>query len=262
MKFAVVTVMPELMTPFCEQGLVGQAYKKGLLNISVHNPREMATDVHRTIDDRAFGGGDGMVMMAEPLMLQLEKLRAEGEVLPVVLSPQGKTWTQARAREWSQIKGKTIALFCGRYGGMDHRFVLQSGAEEISIGDYVLNGGELAAMVVIESTARLLPGFLGNVASAVSDSFSKNLLEAPQYTRPREWRGQAVPSPLLSGHHAEIEKFLGAVSLVRTFLLRPDLVQRDQSLVSAARSLEKLNESDLAVIGLKRVDLTALLEGV
>src|SRR5262249_25870175 len=161
-----------------------------IVQVECVNPRTFTSDVHGTVDDRAFGGGDGMVMKPEPLAAAIESLAKPVNV--VVLTPQGRVWDQARARQWA-ARGGHVALVCGRYAGIDQRFIAKYADEEISLGDFVLNGGELAALAVIESVTRLLPGALGNSVSCEKDSFSNGRLEAPQFTRPREWSGLPVP---------------------------------------------------------------------
>lgn len=227
MKFTVITLFPNLIEGFLAEGLLAQAREKALLSVETLNPRRFTQDVHGTVDDRAFGGGDGMVMKPEPLAAAVEHIRASQvqaeRARVVVLSPQGRKWNQSLARQYAE-QGGAVILVSGRYAGIDQRFVAEYADDEISLGDFVLNGGELAALAVIESVARLIPGVLGNRESAEKDSFSQGLLEAPQYTRPREWKGHTVPAPLLSGHHAEIEAFKETVSWLRTRKLRPDLL--------------------------------------
>lgn len=249
MKFTAITLFPELIEHYCSGGLLGAARGKGLVHVECLNPRAFTTDVHHTVDDKSFGGGDGMVMKPEPLAAAVEQLRAAGPVRVAVMSPQGRPWSQIKAAAWAKDGGH-VALVCGRYAGIDQRFVETCADEEISLGDFVLNGGELAALAVIESVSRLIPGVLGNAVSAAKDSFSGGLLEAPQFTRPREWNGLAVPSPLLSGHHAEISVFLKAVSLVRTSILRPDLITGD--VFEAKARLNQLTDLELQALGLTR----------
>jgi tRNA (guanine37-N1)-methyltransferase len=249
MKFSVLTLFPELIEGFCGQGLLGTAREKNLVQIECVNPRTFTSDVHGTVDDRAFGGGDGMVMKPEPLAAAVESL--EKPVRVVVLSPSGRVWDQSVAREWA-LSGGHVALVCGRYAGIDQRFVEKYAEEEISLGNFVLNGGELAALSIVESVTRLLPGALGNSVSAACDSFSDGRLEAPQFTRPREWSGMPVPSPLLSGNHAEIEKFLRAAGLVQTALRRPDWTQSATELKEAAGLLLKLPDAELSALGVER----------
>ena len=260
MKFTVLTLFPEMIASFASQGLLGQAARSGRVQVDTLNPRQFTQDVHKTVDDRAFGPGDGMVMKVVPLRAAVATLSPETRL--VVLSPQGRLWNQAEARAWA-AEGRPVALVCGRYAGIDQRFTVLSGAEEISIGDYVLNGGEIAACAVIESVARLLPGVLGNALSAQADSFSAESepLECPQFTRPREVEGLPVPEPLLSGHHAKIAEFQTAVSRVRTALLRPDLAHfAEADLSRAARQLNDLSDLELRAIGVARASLRRWLE--
>lgn len=255
MKFSVITLFPGLIESFLAQGLLGQAQAKGLVSVEAINPRAFTDDVHQTVDDRVFGGGDGMVMKFEPLDRALASVRATSSAAKVaVLSPQGARWTQSQARAWANEGGHRV-LICGRYAGIDHRFVAHHELEEISLGDFILNGGEIAAGAIIESVARLLPGALGNKVSAVADSFGEGAgLECPQFTRPREVAGLTVPAPLLSGDHARIRAFERAVGLVRTRKLRPDLLAGND-LREACAIVEKLADNELRALGLKREDL-------
>lgn len=261
MKFTVVTLFTELIENFARTGLIGQAVKRDLVTIKTLNPREFARDAHHTVDDRAFGGSDGMVMKYEPLKAAVEALKADGPVHVAVLSPQGGLWTQSRARDWASENGRHIALICGRYAGIDQRFTEAYADEQISLGDFVLNGGEIAACAVIESVTRLRPGVLGNQLSAEQDSFSADVFECPQFTRPREVDGWPVPSPLLSGDHAEIKAFAESVSLVRTALLRPDLLKVKVSLQAHLEKLSALEDFELRSLGLSRANLESLAEG-
>lgn len=249
MKFSVITLFPDLIEGFCSQGLLASAREKGVVRVECVNPRVFTSDVHGTVDDRAFGGSDGMVMKPEPLAAAVESLGGSARV--VVLTPQGRVWDQPMARELA-LAGGHVALVCGRYAGIDQRFIEKYADDEISIGNFVLNGGELAALTVIESVSRLLPGALGNSVSGEKDSFSGGLLEAPQFTRPREWEGYSVPSPLLSGNHAGIERFLRAAGLVQTALRRPGWVALDAELASAARLLSALTDGELRSLGVER----------
>jgi len=260
MKFTVVTLFPQLIQNFLSEGLLGQAVRKGALEIAALNPREFTTDVHHTVDDRAFGGSDGMVMKVEPLKAAIDKLRAEGECHVAILTPQGRPWSQALVEEYARLN-KRIVLVCGRYAGVDQR-VSAFADDEISLGDFILNGGEVAACAVIESVARLVPGVLGNSVSVERDSFvgGERLLESPQFTRPREIEGMKVPSPLLSGHHENIAKFERAVSLVRTKIKRPDLLVSGEKLDREIAMLEALEDSELLALGIKRPELAELRE--
>lgn len=259
MKFTVVTLFPELVENFCREGLLSSAIKKGVVSFATVNPRAFTMDIHHTVDDRAFGGSDGMVMKPEPLAAAVESVLAQGSSAKVVvLSPQGRRWNQSLAREWAASK-QDVILVSGRYAGIDQRFNDEYADDEISIGDFVLNGGEVAALAIMESVARLLPGVLGNAASMVHDSFTEPRLEAPQFTRPREWRGRGVPEILLSGDHAQIDQTLKAVSVIRTALLRPDLLDLPMTdLQASARFLLTLSDGDLKAFGFSRSDVELL----
>ena len=255
MKFTVITVFPQIIDAFVTHGLVAQARAQTLIEVNTLNPRQFTGDVHQTVDDRTFGGCDGMVMKVEPLAAAISAARAAGPARVALLTPQGPAWTQGRARGLAD-RGEHVILVCGRYAGIDHRVHALYADEEISLGDFVLNGGEVAAAAVIESIARLRPGVLGNAKSAAHDSFGEdNLLECPQFTRPREVAGLPVPAPLLSGHHARIAEFERAVGLVRTALRRPELIRRGGHAgeVSRARRLIlELNDLELRALGLSR----------
>ena len=215
------TIFPEVVRAPLSGSLLGRAIGAGLLDIRVHDLRDWTTDRHRSVDDEAFGGGPGMVIKPEPVFLAVESLDPErGRVL--LLSPAGRRLDQAIVRALSEESHLT--LLCGRYEGVDERVVDGLPAEEISIGDYVLSGGELPALVLIEAVTRLVPGVLGNEASSARDSFATpTSLDHPQYTRPQEFRGMRVPDVLLSGHHAEIERWRRAAAREKTQRNRPDL---------------------------------------
>ncbi|MFA7438025.1 tRNA (guanosine(37)-N1)-methyltransferase TrmD [Castellaniella sp.] len=237
MRFDAITLFPEMFAALTAAGVCGRAHGRGLWGLKTWNPRDYALDVHRTVDDRPYGGGPGMVMMAEPLARAVEavrqdRLRAEaGEAdaapAPVVLfSPAGVPHEQALAHEWAHSRGAIIV--CGRYEGVDQRFIDAYVDYEISLGDYVLSGGELAAMVWLDSIVRLVPGVLHDAASAEQDSFAAKaggLLDCPHYTRPEQWRGMAVPEVLMSGHHERIGAWRQAQALALTRMRRPDLLQ-------------------------------------
>lgn len=222
--FGIISLFPDMFTPFTEQGVVGRAVKSDKLNIEVFNPRDFTHDRHRTVDDRPYGGGPGMLMMVEPLTdaITAAKFAAGGKSKVIYLSPQGKPLTQQGVKQLAENE-RTI-LICGRYEGIDERVIENHVDEEWSIGDYVLSGGELPALVLIDAVARLVPGVLGHQASAVEDSFTDGLLDCPHYTRPEVLDGKSVPPVLLSGDHEKIRQWRLMQALGRTWLRRPDLL--------------------------------------
>ena len=229
MRFDVVTLFPELFAPFLIAGITRRAFESGLVDVRLHNPRDFATGNYRRVDDRPFGGGPGMVMMAEPLEAALLAIRAQRQdQAPVVLfSPIGKVLNHAAVQEWSGSQG--AILVCGRYEGVDQRFIDRYVDLQISLGDFVLSGGEIAAMVLLDAVARLQPGVLSDEESHHQDSFNPaldGLLDCPHYTRPEEWSGAPVPPVLLSGHHANIDAWRREQRLQLTALHRPDILER------------------------------------
>jgi tRNA (guanine37-N1)-methyltransferase len=226
MQCCVVTLFPELVAQVAEHGVVGRAAERGLLKLMSENPRDHAHDVHRTVDDRPYGGGPGMVMKYQPMASALGAARSRvPEGSPVVcLSPQGQVFDQEMARRYAELPG--LVLLAGRYEGIDERLVEQEVDEELSLGDFVLSGGEIAAMAVIDAVTRLLPGALGDAESAEQDSFMAGLLDYPHYTRPEDVAGHKVPEVLLSGDHAEIARWRYKQALGRSYLRRPDLVEK------------------------------------
>lgn len=225
MKFGVVTLFPEFVQSVASVGVTGRGVKNQLLDIITSNPRDFTTDNHRTVDDRPYGGGPGMVMKVSPLRGAVRDLRAQlGEESKVVyLSPQGSVINQRVIRGFASRS--SMILVAGRYEGVDERFIESEVDEEWSLGDYVLSGGELAAMVIIDAVARLVPGVLGDPESAQQDSFSDGLLDCPHYTRPEVLDGVGVPQVLLDGHHAHIQRWRQKQSLGRTFDRRKDLIE-------------------------------------
>jgi tRNA (guanine37-N1)-methyltransferase len=226
----VITIFPEFFSQSIDCGIVRRAHNAGLVDIKAHDLRQWTTDKHHVVDDRPFGGGDGMVLKPEPIFAAVEALTGVGrkedftpETRVVLLSAQGRVFSQSLAHDLSNAS--RIVLICGRYEGVDERVADALATDEISIGDYVLSGGEPAAMVVIDAVVRLLPGALGSDTSAVFESFSEGLLDYPHYTRPPEFRGMKVPEVLLSGNHAEIERWRREAAAAKTRRNRPDLLQ-------------------------------------
>ncbi len=226
MVFDILTIFPGLFDSPLNEGIIKRAKEKGSITVNLTNIRDFAVDKHAMTDDRPFGGGEGMVMKAEPLAAAIKSIKhEEGKTRIILLSPQGEQFTQRKAAELASESH--LMLICGRYEGVDERFNEEYVTDEISIGDYILTGGELAAMVVVDSITRLLPGVLGCTASMENDTFSRNLLKHPQYTRPRDYEGKRVPDILLSGDHKKIEDYRFIASVKRTLTRRPELVARE-----------------------------------
>ena len=225
MRIDVFTLFPDMFQGPLQDSILGRAVERGLLSVDLHNFRDYAADRHHTVDDYAYGGGPGMVLKPEPLFQAVESLLGVPSRCPVVLlTPQGRVFRQADAE---RLAGEErFALICGHYEGFDERISEHLATEELSIGDFVLTGGELAAMVVIDAVARLLPGVLGSDESAAADSHASGLLQHPQYTRPAEFRGWSVPDVLLSGDHQAVDRWRRRQSLQRTLQRRPDLLKK------------------------------------
>ena len=248
MRFDVITLFPELFAPFVQAGITRRAYASGQIELKLWNPREHAEGNYRRVDDRPFGGGPGMVMMAEPLARCLTAIRAdrgepgEAQAPMALFSPIGTPLNHAAVERWSASSG--AILLCGRYEGIDQRFIDAHVDVQISLGDFVLSGGEIAAMALIDAVARLQPGVLNDEGSHQLDSFNPaldGLLDCPHYTRPEEWAGQPVPAALMSGHHAQIERWRRDQRLAITARHRPDLID-------AARKAGRLAAADEAVL--------------
>lgn len=228
-RFEVLTLFPSIFEGFLQESLLGRARARGLLAIALHDWRRFADNVHGRVDDAPFGGGAGMVLQPGPITRQLSEIPDGPDGRPLrrlLLTPAGRPLDQAAARRWAELPG--ITMICGRYEGFDAR-IEHSVDEQVSLGDFVLNGGEVAAMAVIEAVARLLPGMVGNAASLQEESHASGLLEAPQFTRPRVFEGHEVPSVLLGGHHGEVAAWRRAEALARTAQMRPDLLARWQA---------------------------------
>ena len=226
MKFHLLTIFPEFFEGPFKHGVVARGAQFGALELIVHDLRKWTHDLHRTVDDRPFGGGEGMLLKPQPIFEAVEAIWPEKTARQkvILLSAQGRRFTQQVAREY--LDAEELLFICGRYEGVDERVAEHLADDEISIGDYVLSGGELAAAVVIDSVARLLPGVLGNADSAVNESFEDGILDCPQWTRPAEFRDWKVPEVLLGGNHAEIRKWRRQAAIEKTARLRPDLSAR------------------------------------
>jgi tRNA (guanine37-N1)-methyltransferase len=239
-----LSIFPEIFTSPLQESILRRAQEKSLVRVELHDLRRFATDRHRSTDDAPYGGGPGMIMMPGPLVRGIETLRRAEPQLHVILTcPQGGVFTQQRARELACRE--SLLFVCGRYGGVDER-VRAYVDEELSIGDYVLTGGELAALVMMDAIIRLVPGVLGNEASAGDDSFAEALLDAPQYTRPREFRGRQVPAVLLSGNHQQIQRWRRREALRRTLERRPELLARAQLSAADRALLDELRQASHA----------------
>ncbi len=221
-RFDAITLFPEMFAAVTQSGITSRALEKGLWQFNAWNPRDFTTDNYRTIDDRPYGGGPGMVMLAEPLEKAIAAVKAAGGGRVIYLSPQGARLDHKKVM--SLAAEPALTLLCGRYEGIDERLIEKCVDEEVSVGDYVLSGGELAAMVLVDAVVRQLPGALGDGQSAVEESFAAGLLDCPQYTRPEVWSGKKVPDVLMSGHHEWIRRWRLKQSLARSWKRRPDLV--------------------------------------
>ena len=225
MKFDVVTIFPRMVNAMLSEGVVSRGIASGALDVDVHDLRDYTSDRHRSVDDVPYGGGPGMVMKPEPLVRAVEEIRNRRGTpdAVILLSPQGKRFTQAEAVRLSGLAH--IALLCGRYEGMDERVPELVGAEELSLGDFVVSGGELPAIIVVDAVSRLVPGVVGDEQSVAEDSFARGLLDYPHYTRPAEFAGLKVPDVLLSGHHADVRRWRRKTALARTLDRRPELLE-------------------------------------
>ncbi len=225
MRIDIITLFPEMCDTVLSESIIGRARKKGIVELECHQLRDYAFDKHRRVDDSTYGGGMGMLMMAEPIALCFEDICRRLEKRPhfIYMSPKGKVLTQQRVRELSKLEN--IVLLCGHYEGVDQRVLDEFVDEEISVGDYVLTGGELPALILTDSVCRMIPGVLSDDLCFEDESHYSGLLEYPQYTKPSEWRGKSVPDVLLSGHHANIEKWRREHSLIETARLRPDMLE-------------------------------------
>jgi tRNA (guanine37-N1)-methyltransferase len=249
MHFDIFSIFPQLLQPYLEASILQRAIDHNLIDIKIHNIRDWTSDRHHTTDDTPYGGGGGMVMKPDPVFEAVESIVGKPPKCPVILmTPQGKPFNQQLARQFAGYA--QIVIICGRYEGIDERIRTHLATEEISIGDYVLTGGELPALIIVDAVARLLPGVLGDPDGAEDDSHSNGLLEYPHYTRPPEFRGLKVPDVLLSGNHATIARWRRQQSLLRTYLRRPDLFRKiklsplDQKLLDEIIQLNSINNNE------------------
>lgn len=233
MRIDILTIFTEMVDAFARQSILGRARTEGILDLRTHDIRSATTDAHRTVDDAPFGGGAGMVMKPEPIFETVEQLRPPAPL--ILLGPGGRRFDQEVAEELASLDA--FSLLCGRYEGVDQRVADHLVDDELSVGDFVLNGGEVGAMVVIEAVVRLLPGVMGNSESSLEESFSHGLLEYPQYTRPAEFRGWRVPEVLRGGDHAKVRRWRRAMALRRTIEARPDLIEARGGLDERDREL-------------------------
>ena len=245
MQFEVFTLLPEVFPPYLESSILQRARQRGLIEVRVHNIRDYTHDKHHTTDDTPYGGGGGMVMKPEPVfeavesVLGISSVQAQPAAIPIILlTPQGRVFTQRIAEELSHHE--QVALLCGRYEGVDERIREHLVTDEISVGDYVLTGGELPALLIIDAVSRLMPGVLGDPTGAEDDSHSMGLLEYPHYTRPPEFRGWKVPDVLLSGDHAKIESWRREQAISRTFHKRPDMIEKAELSEKEKKFVERL----------------------
>ena len=245
MRVDVLTIFPEVIRCGVDYSILKRAQEKGIVSVAVHNIRDFTEDKHKTTDEPPYGGGAGMVMKPEPIFKAAEYVKSEywtDRSRIILMSPQGEIFTQAKAQELSGCDH--LVFICGHYEGVDERVREHLVTDELSIGDYVLTGGELPALVVLDSVLRLVPGVLGAEQSALEESFSEGLLEYPQYTRPADFRGWTIPEILLSGHHAEIAKWRRIQSLIRTLERRPDLLDKAELTEEDRKTIEQLKESE------------------
>lgn len=239
----VLTLFPEMISVYVDSGIVGRARKEGILTVRIHNIRDYTRDKHHRADDYPYGGGVGMVLKPEPIFRTVDRVREETpETHIVLMSPQGKALDQTTVRRLAR-EHSAVTLICGRYEGVDERVAEHLAAEEISIGDYVISGGELAALVVLDAVSRCIPGVVGDAQSVDSDSFSQGILKHPQYTRPEVFRGMRVPDVLVSGHHEQIAAFHRCKALEKTFRNRPDLLKGPELTEADQAMLTRIRET-------------------
>ncbi|MBS4759095.1 MAG: tRNA (guanosine(37)-N1)-methyltransferase TrmD [Clostridium sp.] len=240
MKFDVLTLFPDMINQACSHSIIARGVHNGIICVNTVNPRDFTNDKHKKVDDTPYGGGAGMVLMCQPYFDAFDSIEKDAETEVIILSPQGETFSQKISCELSQKKH--IIMICGHYEGFDERIKTYTKAREISVGDYVLTGGELPALCVIDSVSRNIEGFLGKLDSAHFDSFSDGLLEYPQYTKPREYHGMKVPDVLLSGNHSEIDKWRRKQQFLITYKKRKDLFEKFKKNCNSKNDIKLLNE--------------------
>jgi tRNA (guanine37-N1)-methyltransferase len=238
MRFDIITIFPEMFESYFSKGIIEKALKKGLVELHIHDLRDYAANKHKQVDDRPYGGSQGMVIKPEPLFRAVGEIKKEKETIVCLLSPKGKKFNSRMAKNFAEVS--QIILICGRYEGVDERVAEYLATHEISIGDFVLSGGELAAMVIIDSVYRLLNGVVGRMESVKQDSFSSDLLDYPQYTRPRSFRGMKVPEVLFSGNHKQIKQWRKKKALEKTMNLRPDLIKNKELSIEEKNLIQEL----------------------
>lgn len=253
MKFTVISPFQEMFEGPSKLGLVGSGIQKGLIDLEFINPRKFTSDIHQSIDDRPYGGGDGMLMSPGPLGSAIEEFKSKNPKAKLIyLSPQGKVFNQQMAKEF--YKDGNVGLLCGRYAGVDERLISSEVDLEVSMGDFILSGAEIASMAIIDAVSRLVPGVLGNSESPIKESFEEGLLEWPQFTRPRDYKGMTVPEVLLSGDHKKIDKWRKLLSILRTLDRRPELLNDsgvDAAEIQEARDLfQKMSTHEKQICGL------------
>ena len=243
MRIDILTLFPEMCEAVMSESIIGRARKKGAVEMNFHQIRDFAVNKHNQVDDTPYGGGEGMLMMAQPIYDCFEKVCSETKERPhlIYMSPVGKTLTQERVKELSEMHN--IAILCGRYEGVDQRVIDEIVDEEISIGDYVVTGGELPAMILADAVSRMLPGVLADEQGFIGESHYSFLLEHPQYTKPAVWHEREVPEVLYSGHHGKIEEWKREQSLLRTFLRRPELLEKAELSKNDKKVLAKIREN-------------------
>ncbi len=243
-SFDIITIFPEIFSAYLSESILKRAIQKGLLDVKIYNLRDFSEDKHKTVDDYPYGGGPGMIMKIEPIYNVVQSIKSDGiERLTILLSPQGKVFNQKMAENILN-SNRRILMICGRYEGIDERVRELIADDEISIGDYILTGGELAALVIIDTLTRLVPGVLGDDESSKQESFTSGIFDYPQYTRPAEFKGARVPDVLLSGNHQEIRKWRSMEALRKTFINRPDLINKENLSPEALELLEQLKNNE------------------